>query len=257
MSNQVCSVCGAAVSPCDGVSVGYQTGTKFMCSRCYNESVAEHLGLDYEHVTFDPLTIQDLDGVPHTFNFRTHIFSDRLSLEALETGPKDGYEFAVIAAAEQDLFITFKTLFERIRRELGRRHIEPQGRGYRITHDDVLPFSRPDTTQQRTAVAFLLHIHYPGAQAPGNIPGLVGAAVIRDQHFPVDLVLFQEGQGLSDTKADGFFLVQARHQDGQFCFFCHRECSSFISSRSHKRQNQGYWLANRNKGSRISHITRD
>lgn len=109
-----------------------------MCSRCYNESVAEHLGLDYEHVTFDPLTIQDLDGVPHTFNFRTHIFSDRLSLEALETGPKDGYEFAVIAAAEQDLFITFKTLFERIRRELGRRHIEPQGRGYRITHDDVV-----------------------------------------------------------------------------------------------------------------------
>jgi len=61
-----------------------------------------------------------------------------LSLEALETGPEDGYEFSVIAAAEQDLFITFKTLFERIRRELGRRHIEPEGGGYRITHDDVV-----------------------------------------------------------------------------------------------------------------------
>ena len=138
MSNQTCSVCGTKVSPYDGVSVEYNAGTKFKCSRCYNESIAKHLGLDYEHVSFDPLTIQDLDGVPHTFQFRAHIFSDQLSLEALETGPEDGYEFSVIAAAEQDLFITFKTLFERIRRELGRRHIEPEGGGYRITHDDVV-----------------------------------------------------------------------------------------------------------------------
>ena len=42
----------------------------------------------------------------------------------------------MIADAEQDLFVTFQTLFERIRRELGRRHIEPDGDGYRITQDD-------------------------------------------------------------------------------------------------------------------------
>ena len=67
MSKQICSACGANVSPYDGVSVGYKEGTKFMCSRCYNESMAEYLGLDYDHVSFDPLTLQDLDGVPHTF----------------------------------------------------------------------------------------------------------------------------------------------------------------------------------------------
>ncbi len=138
MSNQTCSACGVNVSPYDGVSVGYKEETKFMCSRCYNESIAEHLGLDYEHVSFDPLTIQDLDGVPHTFQFRPHIFGDQLSLEALEVGPEEGYEFSVIAEAEQDLFVTFQTLFERIRRELRRRHIEPEGSGYRITHDDVV-----------------------------------------------------------------------------------------------------------------------
>jgi hypothetical protein len=44
----------------------------------------------------------------------------------------------VIADAEQDLFITFQALFERIRRELGRRHIEPEGSGYRITQADVV-----------------------------------------------------------------------------------------------------------------------
>ena len=138
MSNRTCSACGANVSPYDGVSVGYKEGTKFMCSRCYNESIAEHLGLDYEHISFDPLTIQDLDGKPHTFQFRPHIFGDQLSLEAFEAGPDEGYEFSVIADAEQDLFVTFQTLFERIRRELGRRHIEPEGSGYRITQDDVV-----------------------------------------------------------------------------------------------------------------------
>ena len=138
MSIQICSACGANVSSYDGVSVGYKEGTKFMCSKCYNESIAEYLGLDYEHVSFDQLTLQDLDGVPHTFQFHPHIFSDQLSLEALETGPDEGYEFSVIAEAEQDLFVTFQTLFERIRRELGRRHIEPEGSGYRITQEDVV-----------------------------------------------------------------------------------------------------------------------
>jgi hypothetical protein len=100
--------------------------------------MAEYLGLDYAHVSFDPLTLQDLDGVPHTFEFRPHIFSDQLTLQALEVGPERGYEFSVIADAEQDLFVTFQTLFERMRRELGRRHIEPEGSGYRITEGDVV-----------------------------------------------------------------------------------------------------------------------
>ena len=151
MSNQTCSACGANVSPYDGVSVEYKEGTKLLCSRCYNESMAEYLGLDYEHVSFDPLTLQDLDGVPHTFQFRPHIFGDQLSLEALETGPDEGYEFSVIAEAEQDLFVTFQTLFERIRRELGRRHIEPEGSGYRITQEDVVRgqiTDDPDSVEQ-------------------------------------------------------------------------------------------------------------
>ena len=138
MNNQTCTACGANVSSYDGVSVGYKEGTKFLCSRCYNESMAEHLGLDYEHVSFDPLTIQDLDGESRTFQFRPRIFGDQLSLDAFEAGLDKGYEFSVIADAQQDLFVTFQMLFERIRRELGRRHIEPEGSGYRITQDNVV-----------------------------------------------------------------------------------------------------------------------
>ena len=138
MSKQICSACGATVSRYDGVSVGYKEGTKFMCSRCYNESMAEYLELDYEHVSFDPMTLQDLDGVSHTFQFRPHIFGDQLSLQALEIGPEEGYEFSVVADAEQDLFVTFRRLFERIRRELGRKHIEQAGEGYEITDAAVV-----------------------------------------------------------------------------------------------------------------------
>ncbi len=57
----------------------------------------------------------------------------------------------MIADAEQDLFVTFQTLFERIRRELGRRHIEPEGSGYRITQDDVVRgqiTDDPDSVEQ-------------------------------------------------------------------------------------------------------------
>lgn len=128
-----CSTCGTAIASRDGVHVGDMNETRLLCSRCYNESIAEYLGLDYEHIEFDPITLEDPNGVPHTFQFRSHIFSEELSLEAREvTENEEGYEFSVIADADQDLYITFKSLFERIRRELSRQHLEPNGGGYRI-----------------------------------------------------------------------------------------------------------------------------
>lgn len=128
-----CSTCGTAISSHDGVHIGNVEETRLLCSRCYNESIAKYLGLDYEHIEFDPVTLEDSKGLPHTFQFRTHIFSDELSLEALEVTENDeGYEFSVIADADQDLYLTFKSLFERIRRELSRQHLEPYDSGYRI-----------------------------------------------------------------------------------------------------------------------------
>jgi hypothetical protein len=138
MGNETCSACGSEVASRDGVFLSAGEDTRFLCSRCYNETVAEYLGLEYEHVEFEPVTLEDQDGVPHTFQFRSRLFGDRLALEALEIGPEEGYEFSVIAHAEQDLFVTFRGLFERIRRELARRHIEPEGGGYQITDDGVV-----------------------------------------------------------------------------------------------------------------------
>lgn len=131
--NKPCSACGATIASRSGVHVGNMDETRLMCSRCYNESIAEYLSLDYEHIEFDPITLEGPEGVPHTFRFQSHIFGEKLSLEALEVTENDeGYEFSVIADAEQDLYTTFKSLFERIRRELSHQHLEPGDGGYRI-----------------------------------------------------------------------------------------------------------------------------
>ena len=128
-----CSACGTDIAPHDGVHIVDGEQTRLMCSQCYNESIAEYLGLEYEHIEFDPVTLEDPKGVLHTFQFRPHIFGEELSLEALEVTENDeGYEFSVIADADQDLYITFKSLFERIRRELSRQHLEPNDGGYRV-----------------------------------------------------------------------------------------------------------------------------
>jgi len=138
VSQETCSACRSRVDSYDGVLLGANEGTRFICSRCYNETIAEYLGLDYEHVDFEPVTVVDFDGVPHRFRFRSHVFSDQLSLEALEMGPVDGYEFSEIADAEQDLLVTFQLLSERIRRDLGRKHIEQDGEAYQITNAGVV-----------------------------------------------------------------------------------------------------------------------
>ena len=138
MSTDECTACQSTVPSWDGVWVGDGERYRFLCSRCYNESIAALIGLDYEHINFEPVSVQDLDGVMHSFVFTTHLMGDRIAIEAHEEGAQDGYEFSVVEDAEQDLFVTFGQLFERIRTELGRKHIEPEGAGYRITDGDTL-----------------------------------------------------------------------------------------------------------------------
>jgi hypothetical protein len=53
-----CSACGTVIASRDGIQVGNMGETRLLCSRCYNESVAEYLDLDYEHIEFDPVTLE-------------------------------------------------------------------------------------------------------------------------------------------------------------------------------------------------------
>ena len=99
------------------------------------------MGLDFQHVDFDPIVLQDLDGVSHNFEFRTHIFGENLSIEAFEiqNGQLKGYQFSISGDAEDDMFNVFGKLFEKMRRALGRKHIEKGDlTRYRITNDSVV-----------------------------------------------------------------------------------------------------------------------
>ena len=73
--NEHCSACGATIASRSGVHVGNMDETRLMCSRCYNESVAEYLSLDYEHIEFDPITLKgsewQFDSVRHEYSGRT------------------------------------------------------------------------------------------------------------------------------------------------------------------------------------------
>jgi len=133
MSN--CDACGVRIKDRDGIYLTGET-TQLLCLRCYNELMADRFGLDFEHVEFDPVTMQDAAGAPHTFGFQTRIFSDQLALEAHEDR-EEGYEFSVVAPAEQDLYLTFQKLFERMRRELAHQHLIRDGNGFQVK-DQVL-----------------------------------------------------------------------------------------------------------------------
>ena len=58
--------------------------TRLMCSRCYNESVAKYLSLNYEHVEFDPITIESPRQIvsvrkENLLGWTTNVTSTRLS----------------------------------------------------------------------------------------------------------------------------------------------------------------------------------
>ncbi len=76
-----------------------------------------------------------------TFHFRTKLLGVRVIIDATErlNGDKQGYEFSVLGGADEGLLDLFKILFERIKRALQQKHIEPDDiTMYRITQKDTV-----------------------------------------------------------------------------------------------------------------------
>ena len=136
-----CDTCGSVVSTYDGVYFSEGDTSRFLCNRCYNESISGAIGLDFEHLSFHPIILADKDDENHTFRFQTRLFGDKVHIQALEirdNAPK-GYEFAVSGDAENDLFGLFTKLVERMSRELKRKHIESGDlTRYIITKEDIV-----------------------------------------------------------------------------------------------------------------------
>jgi len=141
MEREKCTSCRDTIQPFESVSVQTKQDYQLYCLKCYNNMMAEQFGIAFEHVSFNPITLKDNDGMNHTFSFRTRLLGDRVIIDAIERldDDKQGYELSIIGEVEEDLFDLFKVLFERIRRALSKKHIEPCDiTRHRITQQDTV-----------------------------------------------------------------------------------------------------------------------
>lgn len=86
----------------------------------------------------------------------------------------------------------------------------------RVSHNDVNAGGRADAGHQGTAISLCGNVDDPGAQPSRDEIGAVGAAVIGDHNFSVNLSTGESGQRFLHTNANRIRLVQTRNNDGDF-----------------------------------------
>ena len=131
-----CDTCQRVIAVGDHISYGsIESGYRQLCGCCFNEEIARANGIDFTHVQFDPIEMQDAVGERHQFHFRVRLLGDRVILESFElcAGEPGGYQFQAVADAEADLFGLLAQVIERMRRALSVRHLKEETRfGLRI-----------------------------------------------------------------------------------------------------------------------------
>jgi len=128
-----CGLCGKILRPYDSISVA-EVGER--CSRCFNEEVAERLGVDFDHTPIAPLVVTDVDGVRHRFEIRSMLAGTGHAMYAREVrhrDPRGGYRFAILGELEADAQDLFTRLRERIRQGLSVRHVRETEHGWQLT----------------------------------------------------------------------------------------------------------------------------
>ena len=139
MTTSTCDSCKTQLQPHDNIMLKTKDGYQHLCSHCYNEVMAEYLEeFDYENVYFDPDVMTDSDGVEHTFTFSSRLIgAEQVVMEAIEV--KDdgsaGYKFQIIDDTKTDPLERYKILYEKMKRGLGIKHIQP---------DDITKYSITD-----------------------------------------------------------------------------------------------------------------
>lgn len=145
-----CESCGKPVAGFESVNLGsMEKGYRHLCMACYNATMSEHTGIDFEHADFEPIRLTDVDGGEHEFRFATRLAGDRVVVDAREVKdgePTNGYEFQVIGfEPEGEILELFAKLLEKMRRALSRKHLEERELGLGIAnHHTVRARIDPD-----------------------------------------------------------------------------------------------------------------
>ena len=126
IKKEKCEVCGENIPSYGTIYISSKKRFLCTCLKCYNKKIAEYSGTDFEHVEFEPIILKDTEGVDHEFHFTVRHLGDRIGIDSFEIkeGHSGGYEFSLIGDIEDEIFMLFGKLFERIRRGLSRKHIE-------------------------------------------------------------------------------------------------------------------------------------
>lgn len=129
---ETCGTCGRALQPYETITV---TGVGVQCYPCFNEEASARMGVDFDNTPLQPITVTDIGGVTHTFEFRSMLVATGHALYAREALPagRQGYEFSVLGDSEANVWDLFKHLYDRIRRALAVRHVERGELGWQIT----------------------------------------------------------------------------------------------------------------------------
>ncbi|NLK53196.1 MAG: hypothetical protein GX295_12260 [Syntrophomonadaceae bacterium] len=122
---RICNRCGKEIAGQTVIlSDPVLSGT--YCTDCHNRVVSKFLGIDFEHVSFEPVQIKDSYGKKHTFYFETELVPTGRSIEAYERlkVDKGGYKFSILGDFDCDPRVLYSQLLQRIRKALKQKHLE-------------------------------------------------------------------------------------------------------------------------------------
>lgn len=154
-----CRGCARRIPRHDALCLAASRGAAVVCSRCFNQTVAELLGLDFSHFAFEPVGLADCRGIRHVFHFRSSLLPTGLLLEAFELagGRAGGRRHAVLGGVRDHPLELFAVLYGRLQQALsqdfpgeslpGARRIEAASPRARL-----LPDSSPAGRAARTAL---------------------------------------------------------------------------------------------------------
>ena len=120
----VCDHCGAKVPKYETV-ISPEDG-KRRCFNCFSKKMSQELGIDFEAVNFDPITLEDSYGEKHTFHFRSLLVPTGKAIEAFELkdGEPGGYMLSVLDDFYCDIKGLQKKLVNRLQRAMEHKSLE-------------------------------------------------------------------------------------------------------------------------------------
>ena len=102
--------------------------TKILCPQCWNEYMADRMGIEAPAASLRPLKVLDADGMPHTFEFAIRL-STGLGITATEVVNGEvgmGYEFAVLEHPETPVVEAYSKLIAKITAGLSAKYLKTE-----------------------------------------------------------------------------------------------------------------------------------